>query len=453
MMKKIIIVLMMLAVPVLAKVDLTTLPARDSVQLTIYNSADITLARESRDLTIREGLNRLQFSWANTLIDPTSLEMMALAHQSDIDVMDLTFPPRVRELGLWNIQSEVSGKTPFEISYFTSGISWRAFYMGTLSENESKMTLQGYVRVTNNSGEDYENAQVRMVVGEINLLDQISMLAQRQYPYGSPMPIPKAFRETETLSRKSNTRSLGMLADGLMMAESAPAMMAKDVMKESLSEYQLYSIEGTETISNGWSKRLPSFKPKDVPVKNLYKYEERMYGPNVIRFLSFKNDKEHELGDSPIPEGVLKVYRNVDAQSHLAYTGQSGFKYIPVGEDVELNLGAVGNVVVEPKLMDYKTDNYRFDGNGNIKGWDEIRTFKVELKNTREIPVKLEIKRNFDSSYWTIKNEGKYGEYEKIDLDTVKYTIELAARAKKEFSYELTTYNGSRMDEFIKANR
>jgi len=92
----------------------------------------------------------------------------------------LTFPPRVRNLGLWNIESGVSGKVPVEISYLTSGLSWRAFYMGTLTEDEETMRLQGYVRVTNNSGEDYENAQVRLIVGKVHILDQIAELARRQ---------------------------------------------------------------------------------------------------------------------------------------------------------------------------------------------------------------------------------------------------------------------------------
>ena len=56
-----------------AKVDLVTLPAKDMTQLTIYNSADLTLVRDARSLTLKEGDNKLQFSWANTLIDPTSL--------------------------------------------------------------------------------------------------------------------------------------------------------------------------------------------------------------------------------------------------------------------------------------------------------------------------------------------------------------------------------------------
>ena len=44
--------------------------------------------------------------------------------------------------------------------------------------------------------------------------------------------------------------------------------------------------------------------------------------------------------------------------------------------------------------MEEKTDNYRFDNKGGINGWDEIRTFKLEIKNTRSLPVKIEIKRN-----------------------------------------------------------
>jgi hypothetical protein len=80
----------------------------------------------------------------------------------NIEVFDLNYPPRVKNLGVWTIKSEVSGKVPFEITYLTSGINWRAFYMGTLSADEQTMYLQGYVRVANGSGEDYEDAQTRL---------------------------------------------------------------------------------------------------------------------------------------------------------------------------------------------------------------------------------------------------------------------------------------------------
>ncbi|TFH13958.1 MAG: DUF4139 domain-containing protein, partial [Lentisphaerales bacterium] len=387
-----------LAVPAHAKVDLVTLPTREAVQVTIYNSADLTLVRESRALTLKNGLNKLQFSWANTLIDPTSLEMLAKSNADKIDILELTYPPRVKDLGLWQITSRISGKVPVEITYLTSGLSWRAFYMGTLTADEKTMRLQGYVRVTNNSGEDYANAQTRLIVGKVHLLDEIAMLARRQPPYGRP-GVYRMGAGRRRLEKSAQSAPIAVMAEAV--AFEADEM--KEVKKEGLSEYFLYTIEGTETIENGWSKRLPSFDVGAVPVVNLYKYEEERYGSAVVRFLSFKNDEEHKLGDTPIPGGLLKVYRGVDEAGHLSYEGQSAFKYIPVDEDVELNLGSVANVVVEPKLMDYKTAQYMFDNRGNISGWDEIRTFKLEVKNTRAVPIKIEIQRNFPTQHWDLK--------------------------------------------------
>jgi hypothetical protein len=439
----ILVIIMSSISAVEAKVDLVTLPLRDTVQLTIYNSADMTLVRESRALTLKQGKNALQFSWANTLIDPTSLEMLPKANADKIDIAELVYPPRVQNLGLWNIESKVSGKVPVEITYLTSGLTWRAFYMGTLTEDEKAMRLQGYVRVTNNSGEDYENAQTRLIVGKVHILDEIAELARRQYPYGRPgeIMVEEGLEVRAGLARRAR-ESLAEIAP----VTAAPAK-PKEIKKEGLSEYFLYTIEGTETIPTGWSKRLISFDVEDVPVVNLYKYEEERYGQNVVRFLSFKNDKEHKLGETPIPGGMLKVYRTADDTGHLSYTGQSDFKYIPVDEDVELNLGAVANVVVEPTLMEYKTANYRFDRNRNVAGWDEIRTLKVEVKNTRDIAVKVEIQRNFDSPYWTLTKSGEFGDFQQVDLDTVKFTLELKPRSVRQFSYILTAYRGVRAEE------
>jgi hypothetical protein len=426
-----------------AKVDLVTLPSRDTVQLTIYNSADLTLVRESRALTLKEGENALQFSWENTLIDPTSLEMLPKANADKIDIMDLTYPPRVRNLGLWNIESRLSGKAPVEITYLTSGLSWRAFYMGTLTENEETMRLQGYVRVTNNSGEDYENAQTRLIVGRVHILDQIAELARRQYPYNRPGEMPPGVWESDGIMRDAKEEFEKM--DGAYGGAIYLGARVKEIKKEGLSEYFLYTIEGTETISTGWSKRLLSFDKNEVPVVNLYKYEEERYGNSVVRFLSFKNDEKHKLGQTPIPGGMLKVYRGVDNAQHLGYVGQSAFKYIPVDEDVELNLGAVADVVVEAKLMDFKTENYRFDRHRNIAGWDELRKFRIEVRNTRDLAVKVEIQRNFPTTYWDIDTSQKY---EGVDKDTVKFTLELEPRSKTEFEYLLRTYHGVREEDW-----
>jgi hypothetical protein len=445
-MKRLAAIFLVLAAPAMAKVDLVTLPSRDSVQVTIYNSADLTLVRESRGLTLKDGKNSLQFSWENTLIDPTSLAMQPLSNADRIDVADLAFPPRVQNAGIWNITSRTSGRVPFEITYFTSGLSWRAFYMGTLAADEKSMQLQGYVVVTNNSGEDYENAQTRLIVGQVHILDQIAELARRQYPYGRPGEI------------FTRSRSELYLDDGLLTAKrkavvydmEAIAEAPKQVVKEGLSEYFLYTIEGAETIPTGWSKRLASFDAEGVPVTNLYKFEEERYGTNAVRFLSFKNDTDHKLGDTPIPGGMLKVFRGQVAGGHLSYEGQSEFKYIPVGEKVELSLGQVTDVAVEPELMSLATENHRFDDKGEVTGWDEVRSYKVSVRNSRDVAAKVEIKRNFASNYWKLDKSGDFGDYEQYDRNSVKFTVQLPPHTARVFEYTLRTYCGTREEASTK---
>ena len=421
-----------------AKVDLVTLPAREKVQITIYNSADLTLARDIRTLTMRKGDNRLQFAWSGTLIDPTSLEMLPLEQAREIQLQSLQFPPRIQGLGIWEIDSGVAGKVPFEITYFTSGISWQAYYLATLTPGEDAMKLQGYVRVRNKSGEDYENAETRLIVGKINLLDRIADLARRREPFGRPGPgVPAPM--------------VGMSAD--MVMEAAPAMYAakselkrsrpKEIRKEGLSEYFLYTIEGTEDIANGWGKRLISFTAPEVPVKNLYRYEEELYGFLPVRFLTFANDKQHKLGAEPIPGGLIKVFRNTGDEGYLSYVGATDTKYIPKDEEVNLNLGPSERVMVKPTLMDYRTDNYEWKDD-RITGWDEHRTFEIQVANYRAMPVKVEVRRNFPVKSWEIENSDDSGGYKKVDADTVQYSLDLTPNGQKIIKYDVTWHMGSR---------
>ncbi len=422
-------------------IELVTLPRRDSVQLTIYNSADLTLVREKRNLTLKKGWNWLQFMWANTLIDPTSLSLEPQSQADKIEIQQLVFPARLREIGRWLIHSEISGQVPFEITYFTSGLSWRAFYMGTLSRDEKTMRLDGYVRVANNSGEGYENAQTRLIVGQVHQLDEIAELARRQYPYGSPffkIPQGKGFDRSDAIMYDVPTDGLGV--SDLRVLEDLELKL-KEIVKEGLSEYFLYTIEGTETIPNEWGKRLLSFEAEDVNVVSLYKYDKERWGDETIRYVSFANDKEHNLGETPIPNGDVRIYGRADGEGHLSYVGGSEIKYIPVGEEIELNLGPARLVEVEPKLMEFRTENFVYDPNGNMNGWDEVRTWQVDVTNTRTLAVEIEITRGFDTNYWTMQADTAY---EKHDAAHARFELAIEPRSKRSFNYTIRTYHGVR---------
>jgi hypothetical protein len=135
-------------------IDLSTVPSRDTVQLTIYNSEDLTLVRETRKVTFKKGANPLQFSWASTLIDPSSVQLKFLSQADKLDVLDTTFPHAKPQMLYWNVQSEFDGEAVIQITYFTSGITWSADYIALANAAEQNVRLDGFVRIHNNSGEE-----------------------------------------------------------------------------------------------------------------------------------------------------------------------------------------------------------------------------------------------------------------------------------------------------------
>ena len=414
-----------------ARVNVVTLPDRDTVQLTIYNSADLTMVKETRHLTFRKGLNKLEFSWANTLIDPTSVEFHALTHADQVDVLDVRFPPRVTNTLEWHINSDVAGEIVCEIRYFTSGITWSADYVAEADKAEKLLTLAGNVRVTNNSGEDYENTQIRLVVGVIRLVEEIATLARQR--------VQETDKDLSKLASDEKKNEWMMLGDILEASSAGSERAPAEIIKEGVSEYFLYTVAGRDTIPTGWSKRLPSFQTNNVPVTSYYKFEKEQWGDAAIRFYKFKNDKPSNLGSEPLPDGEVKAFRAVTADKLWTFVGATNVKYIPIGEAVELELGEDRDVKVQPTLMDWQKLDIRFDEWGNVAGWTIKETWQFEVQNSKDIDVELDIRRNFEGD-WSIDSATKFA---KLDAHKVHCGLLLKPHEKQTVAYELTTRYGT----------
>ncbi|HMJ89752.1 MAG TPA: DUF4139 domain-containing protein [Candidatus Acidoferrum sp.] len=418
-----------------ARINVVTLPDRDSVQLTIYNSADLTLVKETRNLTLRKGMNRLEFSWANTLIDPTSVEFRALTHADEVEVADVSFPPRVTNTLEWRINSEFAGDVVVEIRYFTSGLSWSADYVAEAVKDEKLIDFSGAVRANNNSGEDYENAQVRLVVGVIRLVEDIANLARAGKP-GTPTTVAAMSAAAPAAAPRRQLNEAFVAMDA---AEKSMAARPKEIIREGVSEYFMYTVEGRDTILNGWSKRMPSFRAEKVPITSYYKFEKERFGDQVIRYYQFTNSVANKLGNEPLPDGAMKAFRFVSDDLLYAFVGSTSVKYIPVNEFVELDLGNDQEVSVKPTMMDWQKTDISFDTKGNVIGWTEKQTWQFEVQNSKDIPVVLDIRRNF-SGDWSLTTAAKY---DKVDATKVKFVVPLKPREKQTLGYEVMMKHGT----------
>ncbi len=433
-------------------VDLSTVPKRDSVQLTIYNSEDLTLVRETRIVTFKKGSNPLQFSWANTLIDPSSVELEFLTSADKLDVEDTTFPHDKPQMLYWNVKSEFDGEATIQITYFTSGITWSSDYIAIADKDENAVNIDGFVRVTNTSGEEYENAQIRLVVGTINLVEKIAQLAR------IPMDKVKDLSEERVsgLRREVAARAMDRMSiSGAMSMPAAAPAEEKAIIKEGLSEYFIYSIEGTETIPNGWSKRMRSFQGKNVPLKLRYRYRPKQYGDQLVRMYLMTNNTESKLGTTPLPDGVVRVFRD-NGHDGLAYLTQQSIKYIPIGDKIELNLGPDPEVVFELTKLRASRDNLWIQIHGTNKfqqvgvdsvqsqqkatvvGWDDHSLYRQEIRNYTPKPIDIEIRRSFDG-HVVFRSRLKPTLY---DFQTVQFTAQVMPGAKKDLLYEVVQHQG-----------
>jgi hypothetical protein len=437
-------------------IDLSTVPKRDSVQLTIYNSEDLTLVRETRVITFKKGSNPLQFSWANTLIDPSSVELKFLTSADKLEVLDTTFPHDKPQMLYWNVESEFDGEATIQITYFTSGITWSADYVAVASADESKLDIEGFVRITNNSGEEYENAQVRLVVGTINLVEKIAQLAQ------IPMSEVAQLEEQVQLEfrREAAVRSLGKMdaygmAGGVTAATPTDAAQPKEIIKEGLSEYFIYTVEGTETIPNGWSKRMRSFDADEVPMKIQYRYRPQEYGEQLVRMYLLTNDEDSKLGTTPLPDGAVRLFRD-NGRDGLSYLAQQSIKYIPIGDKIELNLGVDSEVVFDLVKLRSRRDeiwmqvhgvnvfhqvggnDLKLETNASVVGWDDHSTFVQRVRNYTDKPIDVEIRRSYDGHvFFRSKLEPKLHDYR-----TVQFSARVDAGEKENLFFEVIHRQG-----------
>ena len=443
-------------------IDLSTVPDRDTVQLTIYNSEDLTLVRETRKVTFKRGVNPLQFSWANTLIDPTSVQLRFPTHGDKLDVLDTTFPHDRPQVLYWNVGSEHAGEATLEITYFTSGITWSADYTVIADPNEQTASVEGFVTVSNNSGEDYEDAEVRLVVGTINLVEQIAELARRSGQLFDELGADRRREMRFGAMRESIELGRAVAADAVSQAAEP-----KQIVKHGLSEYFIFRIEGTETIPTNSHKRMPSFAADAVPLKIEYRYRPRQYGDRLARLLLMTNDEASDLGQSPLPNGTVNVFREKNIEqvdrgeapaTSLSFLARQSVDYIPIGEDIELDLGTDPDVgferVVERIFRDdiwlkqrgvnvyRRVDEPGIDiaDRSTVEGWTRHAVVSRRVRNDTPRPITVEVRETIAGDADFISRLDP----ERFDNDTLVLRMRVAPAEEFAARYEVATKHGYR---------
>ncbi|MEM8496197.1 MAG: hypothetical protein AAF663_12515, partial [Planctomycetota bacterium] len=126
------VMMIALLVPSLAeaRIKLITLPVRERVEIQLDHDT-ATLVEEERVVPLVQGVNQVDFSWANTQIDPSTIVFRVLGSPApesgdvdtpEVNVLSVTYPPGENAL-VWQVSSSASTSVTVRISYLIGGLT------------------------------------------------------------------------------------------------------------------------------------------------------------------------------------------------------------------------------------------------------------------------------------------------------------------------------------------
>jgi len=139
------------------RIKLITLPVRERVEVQLDNP-NATLVEEERIVPLVKGENQVDFSWANTQIDPGSIVFRVIGpgdgKRLDVKVLSVSYPPGEAAL-VWAVGSSDSGSARVRISYLLGNLSKTFAYRAVASNDEKVLFLSQYMRLQNFANEEY----------------------------------------------------------------------------------------------------------------------------------------------------------------------------------------------------------------------------------------------------------------------------------------------------------
>jgi hypothetical protein len=221
------------------------------------------------------------------------------------------------------VETQGGGSRPVSLTYLTPGVGWAADYVALFDEANSRMDVQGWITLTNNSGTAYVNAATLLVAGSVGDAPNY-----RRYGYDGgyapppPPPPPGLVRAgTETASR------------------------------ERIGDFYLYPLPERTTIADKQTKQVSFLDVHNAPASRGYEFrnswlqtsDQPLSATTVLRFSS---SREQGLGNA-LPAGTIRVYQR-DARGNPQFVGEHPIGHTPMGSEISLATGQAFDVKVRP---------------------------------------------------------------------------------------------------------
>ncbi len=358
------------------------------------------------------GRNVTVYRWNNVTgeEEPTEAKVLAVNQGTVLQIGDeitFNYPGRIgfpelpenliaRPTLVWLLDSPAA-RPRVEVSYLTNNLNWKADYVMVINDDDTRGDLTGWVTLTNQSGAAYPNAELKLVAGDVQRVNE------------------------------------GYFRDEIKMQRAMAAEVAADAAftEESFFEYHLYTLGRPTNLKENEQKQVTLLEAdafrldKKLIYYGAAYYYRGSYGQVVSNqkvgvYLDFKNSEKNRLG-MPLPKGVVRVYKK-DSSGAEQFIGEDLIDHTPRDEKVRIKMGEAFDVVGDRRQMNYEV----------ISSCVSESTWKVDLRNHKDDDVTVQLYEPIGGD-WRILSSSHRAT--KVDAHTFTFDVEVPARGETSVEY------------------
>jgi hypothetical protein len=347
---------------------------------------------------------------------------------------------------VWQVQAAVALQQQFEVAYLTHGLSWRADYVLRLRPGKARpsapgastapygqaangaavapgaMTrgavtpsepapgsgdifdtadIVGYATVANNSGTTFEDAQLKLMAGDVHMVQ------------------PETVKE---LAKKDNLAADGKPGD------------AKAFEEKSFFEYHLYTLGRPATLKNAETKQIELLSADGVKMRRIYIYDPNVNATAAAVASELVNSKANSMG-MPLPKGMVRLYAP-DPDGQDQFVAATPIDHTPTDEKIRFVWGHAMDIACEARQTQ-----------SNVSGGQYDATWQYDIRNHKDYDVKVTVVVHVPAtaSKGSCKLNGKdYAGWTVPQVGRVEIEVPVKANEalKVEFSFESNSQSG-----------
>ena len=272
---------------------------------------------------------------------------------------------------VWELASDEDKSVNAELTYITSGFTWKPIYNLIINGDDSKATLSVNAEISNNTNINLFAINISVVEGNV------------------------------PLQAKSKSVSYQMI-------ESRSAMDNRS----ALGDFYIFDIGLNMKLDSMQSVQLPLMEQREITYDKKYVFQnsERDQGDEPLSVeVSFENSASNNL-ELPLPSGVLFLYEKDDLNS-MRFIGRNSLTQLYKGGVAILDGGKAFDIIGKRRILN-------FDRQKN----SEESTISLQILNTSDKSIKVKAVENIFGD-WVIKESSSM--YIKEDASTIFFPLEI----------------------------